>query len=425
MCDRARAERRLSRAPGGGATHVHRRRAGRARAAASAAIAGAAAWRDAPGGAGRSRCDLSAARDPGRRPGSGHRHRGRHRRRRRLGEGGEGRDAGRTRLRRGGARGGEQADVRAGDPRRHADRRPHQAPVLVPAPPPSRLVGRVSEMGSGNPVVGATVQVRGNGGVLDSAITDASGNWVIEGLGPGSYHVEVHARDSASASAPAEKADVDLAPAEEARVLLRVASAPKTTTTNDDGSEDVVVHGDRPPREVVKRTLTERELERIPGTNGDALKSLQNLPGVARPPLLAGFLIVRGSAPEDTSVFVDGTLVPIVYHFGGLSSVVPQRAAQQDRFCPRQLQRRVRASHRRHRRRRHSRSEPGRQGARDGAGRPHRRARGRRRAARRRVELRRRRAALLRGPVARPPSSPPPTPPSPPRPSITITRPRW
>ena len=202
------------------------------------------------------------------------------------------------------------------------------------APPPSRLVGRVSEIGSGNPVVGATVQVRGNAGVLDFATTDAKGDWAITGLGPGSYHVEVHARDSAASNAPAEKADVELAPAEEARVLLRVASAPRTKLASDDDSEDITVRGDRPPREVVKRTLTEREIEKIPGTNGDALRSLQNLPGVARPPLLAGFLIVRGSAPQDTSVFVDGTLVPIVYHFGGLSSVVPTELLSKIDFAP-------------------------------------------------------------------------------------------
>ncbi len=50
-----------------------------------------------------------------------------------------------------------------------------------------------------------------------------------------------------------------------------------------DGLE-VTVRGERPPREVTKRTIEQREINRIPGTNGDALRSLQNLPGVARPP---------------------------------------------------------------------------------------------------------------------------------------------
>jgi hypothetical protein len=75
-------------------------------------------------------------------------------------------------------------------------------------------------------------------------------------------------------------------------------------------------------------------MSRIPGTNGDALRSLQNLPGVARAPGLAGLLIVRGSAPQDTNVFVDGTLIPIVYHFGGLSSVVPTEMLEKIDFYP-------------------------------------------------------------------------------------------
>src|SRR5690606_6054226 len=55
----------------------------------------------------------------------------------------------------------------------------------------------------------------------------------------------------------------------------------------------------------------------------DALRSIQSLPGVARPPGLAGLLIVRGSAPNATGTFVDGASIPLIYHFGGLSSVVP------------------------------------------------------------------------------------------------------
>jgi TonB family protein len=97
---------------------------------------------------------------------------------------------------------------------------------------------------------------------------------------------------------------------------------------------EVSVIGARPPREVTRRTLERRELGRIPGTSGDALRSLQSLPGIARPPGLAGLLIVRGSAPEDTEVFVDGSTVPIIYHFGGLSSAVPTELLERIDFYP-------------------------------------------------------------------------------------------
>jgi hypothetical protein len=97
---------------------------------------------------------------------------------------------------------------------------------------------------------------------------------------------------------------------------------------------DVDVRGERQPREVTKRTLTMQEIAVIPGTNGDALRSLQTLPGVARPPPFGGQLIVRGSAPRDTNYFIDGTPVPIVYHFGGLTSVVPTEVLNKIDFYP-------------------------------------------------------------------------------------------
>jgi hypothetical protein len=96
----------------------------------------------------------------------------------------------------------------------------------------------------------------------------------------------------------------------------------------------VIVRGERPPREVTRRTVDRREIERIPGTGGDALRSIQNLPGVARPPGLAGFIIVRGSGPMDTATFVDGIDVPLIYHFGGLTSVVPTELLEQIDFYP-------------------------------------------------------------------------------------------
>src|SRR5690606_12703080 len=97
---------------------------------------------------------------------------------------------------------------------------------------------------------------------------------------------------------------------------------------------EIIVEGERPPREVTRRTIERREIDRIPGTSGDALRSLESLPGVARPPPFSGLLVVRGSAPEDTNAFFDGSLAPLVYHFGGLSSVVPTELLDRIDFYP-------------------------------------------------------------------------------------------
>jgi TonB family protein len=97
---------------------------------------------------------------------------------------------------------------------------------------------------------------------------------------------------------------------------------------------DIDVEGEKPPREPTQRSLAAEEIAKIPGTNGDALRSLQNMPGVARVGAFDGLLVVRGSSPRDTQVFVDGTNVPIVYHFGGLSSVVPSEMLERIDFFP-------------------------------------------------------------------------------------------
>jgi hypothetical protein len=80
--------------------------------------------------------------------------------------------------------------------------------------------------------------------------------------------------------------------------------------------------------------IEQREVARIPGTNGDALRAIENMPGVARPPGIQGLLIVRGSAPQDTGIFVDGTQIPIAYHFGGLTSVIPSSLLERIDFLP-------------------------------------------------------------------------------------------
>jgi TonB family protein len=205
------------------------------------------------------------------------------------------------------------------------------------APPPAVLAGRVVTHSDGQAIAGASVVVRDEAGREQQAITGADGGWRLEGLQPGTVHVIV----TAPGMAPHE-ADETIKPAQEAYSIDRLAPGvtPEATAAGPSGAaaesevQEVQVRGEKPPREVTKRTLEQREINRIPGTGGDALRSLQNLPGVGRPPALAGLLIVRGSAPADTQYFIDGTPVPLVYHFGGLSSVVPTEMLNRIDFYP-------------------------------------------------------------------------------------------
>ncbi len=171
------------------------------------------------------------------------------------------------------------------------------------------------------PIPGARIALRAAGDRQDSQETTLLGGFTFNDLPAGTIIVTIEAPGYDPLTV--EEA---LATGESTEVKYRLI--PKG------GGLEVVIRGARPPREVVKRTLEQREISRIPGTNGDALRSIQSLPGVARPPGLAGLLLVRGSGPQDTQTFVDGTPVPLIYHFGGLSSVVPTELLEKIDFYP-------------------------------------------------------------------------------------------
>jgi TonB family protein len=203
------------------------------------------------------------------------------------------------------------------------------------APPAPRLVGRLTDHDTDEPVPGAVLTVRGADGREQNLVLGADGAWQADALPPGPVHL--------SASAPgygSQDVDEELTPGEETNLAVRLSLTrplPPTSVPGqprEDEPQEIVVRGVRPPREVTKRTLTRDEIDHIPGTNGDALRSIQSLPGVARPPPFSGTLIVRGSAPLDTIIFVEGVEVPLVYHFGGLSSVVPTEMIDQIDFYP-------------------------------------------------------------------------------------------
>jgi TonB family protein len=201
------------------------------------------------------------------------------------------------------------------------------APAAAQAPPEDveTIVGTVMAAGTGETLPDMTVHLKRPDGSGDTAKTDQNGKFRFKNLPPGRYRIEITATGFKPFAA-----DETIAAGETLEVRYRVALA----APRDGGAAgiEVTVHGERPPREVTRRTLERREIDRIPGTGGDALRSLQNLPGVARSGF--GLLIVRGSAPQDTLTFIDRTPVPLIYHFGGLSSVVPTEMLEKIDFYP-------------------------------------------------------------------------------------------
>lgn len=135
-------------------------------------------------------------------------------------------------------------------------------------------------------------------------------------------------------STPPQTASANAAPKPNPTPAPQVAAVEFEETLATDDGLDVDVQGKRPELEPTRRELSGKEITRIPGTNGDALASIGNMPGVARTPGLDGGLVVRGSAPEDTKIFAEGIEIPMAYHFDGISSVMPSEVLERIDFYP-------------------------------------------------------------------------------------------
>jgi TonB family protein len=172
---------------------------------------------------------------------------------------------------------------------------------------PITIEGQAVERGSRSKLAGVIVSVAELG--ID-AITDESGRFYFHGIPPGTYHVlavddkyDPFKRELVVAAD--EKLDI--------RLWLRAKGG---------NPYETVVEGERERLEVTKRTIQRRQMTTVPGTFGDPVRVIQTLPGLARTPFVTGFLLIRGSNPDDSGVFIDGHRVPLLFHFLGGPSIL-------------------------------------------------------------------------------------------------------
>jgi TonB family protein len=163
------------------------------------------------------------------------------------------------------------------------------------------------------------------GELVRELVSGSNGAFVVTDLEPGKYEVNILGGEYGDL-----EAEEELAVGQVTQVIYRLG-AKKRAAYGGFGETAVI---EAPPREVVKRTIDKEELTRIPGTRGDALRAVELLPGVARPPFGIGLLIVRGAAPQDSESFIDGIPVPLIYHFGGLTSIYNSYMLEKIDFYP-------------------------------------------------------------------------------------------
>ena len=191
-------------------------------------------------------------------------------------------------------------------------------PVIDPASigPPERggdvrkpvsISGVALERGNRRKLAGVIVSVSEIG--LD-VVTDASGNFYFHALRGGEYTIIAVADGFDRFS---RKLVVKAGEEVGIRLYLRPEGGNPYQT---------IVEGEREVLEVTRRVLNREQLTSVPGTFGDPIRVVQTLPGLARPPFGLGFLIIRGSNPDDSGIFIDGHRVPLLFHFLGGPSVL-------------------------------------------------------------------------------------------------------
>jgi TonB family protein len=174
--------------------------------------------------------------------------------------------------------------------------------------------GYVRAAGTREALGAVSVLLRGNGRRLEVE-TNSSGEFSAAGLESGTWTVR-----AARPGYDPEFAEIEIETGIVATVeLALVLSRPWEAREAD---VEIEVVGRKTMPEISERVLTAEEIQYLPGTNGDVVRVVQNLPGVARPPLNIGQLLIRGTAPEDSAYYLDGSSIPNVFHFAGLSTVV-------------------------------------------------------------------------------------------------------
>jgi len=194
--------------------------------------------------------------------------------------------------------------------------------LLLSAAISGELSGQVLELGTGDPLPDSLVQVAHPTKVF-TAITDDRGSFrVTLPDSPG----ELQLVASHGGHLPGERS-IDWPSDTSVRFVLTPAPPPP----------EIVVEAHRPSDHAVRHVLDRERVEKTPGTFDDPVRLVQALPGVAVTPEYsptAGVLAVRGAAPAESRVFLDGIEIPYLYHFQNYASVIHSRLLDEVALYP-------------------------------------------------------------------------------------------
>ncbi len=175
----------------------------------------------------------------------------------------------------------------------------------VPVPVRRTVRGVITAAGSPLPVADATVLTDRGG----AAVSDVDGYFTIT-LAADDRDLTIVATGYAPRTLVLDRNAID--------DVLRIVLTPASS------AEVIEISGKEPEQtKPLSYQLGVDEIRSIPGAGNDILRAATVLPGVARIPFSFGGLVLRGSSPRDSAVYLDGIEVPIAFHFGGVTSFYP------------------------------------------------------------------------------------------------------
>ncbi len=172
--------------------------------------------------------------------------------------------------------------------------------------------GFIYDKQSGEPSIYTTIRVEGTD---KGAVTDLNGYYSISKITPGKYNLLV-----SYLGYDTFRLEIDIMPNDRIQRNLYIQRSAITT-------KEVTVTAERTKNEtrveMSKTTATPREIEMIPSVGGqaDLAQYLQVLPGVTFTGDQGGQLYVRGGAPIQNKVLLDGMTIYNPFHSIGLFSV--------------------------------------------------------------------------------------------------------
>ena len=168
------------------------------------------------------------------------------------------------------------------------------------------IYGTVYQVDPEQPIASAQIRIIETN---QRTTTDQNGEFRFRNLPAGTYTLTT----SASGYNPPADVVVTIEPGETTELKIYLE---QITIELD----EVEVTGERAASPVGRQTLSSAEIQRVPGSTGDALRALQALPSVGVANDFSGALYIRGGSDEDNLYYFDRVPIGYPYHFGGIVS---------------------------------------------------------------------------------------------------------